>query len=89
MGTVYLFRGGIHYIKFHISSDRNLKLASEKTGFKFVVLEKFWKPDDVERFKKLIADMDDVEFDKYVIKEFAGQGYRLISKKLVEDGGLA
>ena len=89
MSVIYKFRCGVHYAEVLIDKDRVIRISSEKTGYRFVIFEKYIEKKDARKLKRLINKMDDLKLDKYIIKEFASKGYVLVSKKIVEEGGNA
>ena len=72
--------GGNQVVKLVVDSNRTLRIATERTGFKLVPLDKVFRPDDIKKLNDKIKVMTETEFDIYLQQEFSKMGYSLKSK---------
>jgi len=83
----YIFQAGLQLATLRVlgrGKEREIKISTALTGFKFAPISSFFKikkKEEYEKFKKLTRKMNEKEFEKYVVKEFAKMGYRLVRKR--------
>ena len=84
----YIFQSGVEFVKLKIDrKEKKLEIATSKFNYRFIP-QPFWKlfgdkKDDIEEAEKELKEtenLDDDEFEKYLVKEFLKRGYILIKK---------
>jgi len=78
---LYTFQGGTSTAQLSVSKNRELKISTEMTGFKFVSLSNLLNEKQIKKLKDHTKGMNDKEFDIYLIQEFQKMGYMLKRKK--------
>lgn len=79
----YIFQSGMQLATLRVfgeGKERDVKISTALTGFKFAPLSSFFKlrkKEKYEEFTKLTENMNAEDFEKYIIKEFAKMGYSL------------
>ena len=84
MGILYIFEGLGHTVKFLVSEDKTMRIATEKTDMKWARVDKYVSRDQNIRLRLKVKGMSDEDFEQYLISEFtSGQwkGYKLKEKK--------
>lgn len=80
MNWDFVFVGGVHVVNVRVSGNRDILIASEKTGMKFVSIDKLvthHNKRQVLLMKSKIKDISDDELKIYIVMEFKKMGYDL------------
>ncbi len=77
---LYVFHAGTHVTQLKVDKDRNLEIATEVTKFIFVPLSNLLNQEQVKKLEDHTENMNDKDFDQYLIQEFQKLGYILKEK---------
>ena len=84
----FIFQSGNEFVKLKIDrKEKKLEIATSKLTYRFIP-QPFWKlfgdkKDDIEEAEKELKkteNLNDNEFEKYLVKEYLRRGYMLVKK---------
>ena len=78
---LYTFQGGTNTLQLSVSKERELRLATEMTKFRFVSLSHLLNEKQIKKLEDHTKNMNNKMFDIYLIQEFQKMGYTLKNKK--------